>query len=355
MQQLETRQCLSWGPLPSEPPPPAPILFPDTAVADIQLEDLYHQFNSDNNINFTEMRALLISTADNGFTDRLEYLQLKRYLRLSETPDYVKYFTNAVLYGHYTDPSTIVFVNPETLVNKWFNGDNLPESPYDYIEVNGDLFVDDIQPSDVRQQRLNDCYFLSVLQALAINNAQIIRDMIVEVDNNVWVVKFFDNAGSPQFVTVDNRLPSISQDIKASVFADWGNDPANTSNELWPALLEKAYAQAQTNRLIGNVKNAYRSIEWGDPATAARHVIGQRMTNIKGMTKNICIEYLNNKQPLIIVYVNHTYTLEYFNVGDNNFFLRNPYGNNHIYATWEELLNLSIVGERQGAVLISVL
>ena len=347
IEQLEKRQCLSWGPISPDDITPAQPVFPDTAVADTELENLYQSYNH-NGIDFLEMRNLFQSTDDDGYTDRLEYLQLKRYLRLGATIDYVSYFASAALYGNYTTSDTVLFNNPQPLIDKWFNGKDLPVSSYPkYIPINGQLFVDGINQEDAKQQVLGDCYFISTIGAIAQNNPQTIRDTIWELDSNLWCVRFYDNAGDKHFVTVNNYLPANS--LKESVFADWGDN-----NELWPALLEKAYAQASPNRLIRNKPNNYRSIEWGSPQFVYKHILNEQPTHAKGLTKQSTITYLNNNIPMVISFNRHTYTFEYYNSEEDTFFLRNPYQTNHIYKTWQELLDLEIVGDRMGCYVFDV-
>ena len=360
IESLEKRQCLTYGPMPIDPILPSEQLFSDNTVADFDLEILYQSYNVDD-IDFKEMRELISSTADEGYTDRFEYLQLQRYLRLSDMPEYVRYFADATLNGHYATSDTIFFKDPQPLLDKWFNGKDLPDTPgssYPYVEVQGQLFVDGITPDDPEQGSIGDCYFITALGAVAQNCPEAIESMILEVDENIWVVRFYDNIGDKQFVTVNNQLPyypdNWNPNNKQSAFADWGNNPNDPSNELWPALIEKAYAQAATNRLIRNRVNSYESIEVGDSSRALRHISGQTEIRIKGIGKQGYVGYLEQNKPITISYQNHTYTFEYFNSEEDKFFLRNPYGNNHIYMTWEELSALPIVGDRYGGYVFDI-
>ena len=354
-EKLEDRKCLSYGPMPLEPVAASPPLFPDTAVADFDLESLYQSYGIDGNLSFKEMRALISSTTDEGYTDRFEYLQLQRYLRLSDMPEYVRYFADATLNGHYTTSDTIFLKDPQPLLDKWFNGKDLPDTPgssYPYVEVTGQLFVDGIKSSDPKQQALDDCYFISAIGAIAQNKPAEITEIIFEVDINLWVVRFYDNSGDKHFVTVNNQLPyypdNWNPNNKQSAFADWGNDPNNPNNELWPALLEKAYAQASPNSLIQRRENNYESIEWGDSSRALWHLTGQIAIRIKGIGKEGYLNYIEQNKPIVVSFNRHTYTFETYDYETAKFFLRNPYQHNHIYMTWEELESLPLVGDVYG-------
>lgn len=363
IEQLEKRQCLTYGPMPVEPPIPSEPLFSDNAVADFDLETLYQSYSVEG-VDFKEMRGLISSTSDDGYTDRLEYLQLQRYLRLSDMPEYVRYFADATLNGNFTTSDTIFFKDPQPLLDKWFNGKDLPDTPgseYPYVEVKGQLFVDGITPDDPDQGRIGDCYFITALGATAQNCPDVISNMIKEVDENIWVVRFYDLAGEKQFVTVNNELPYMpnfwNPEIKRnSVFADWGTDPNDMNNELWPALLEKAFAQAAPNRLIRDRPNSYESIESGDPSWAFRYLAGQREIRIKGLSKQGHIDYIEANKPIMtwLNSQNHTYTFESYNAEEDKFFLRNPWGTHHIYMTWEELSDLPIVGSTYGGYVVDV-
>jgi len=359
-EKLEDRKCLSYGPMPLEPVAASPPLFPDTAVADFDLESLYQSYCIDGNLSFKEMRALISSTTDEGYTDRFEYLQLQRYLRLSDMPEYVRYFTNGILNGDYTTQETILFEDPTQLINKWFNGDNLPEASFPYVEVQGNLFVDGITPEDAKQQRLGDCYFITALGATAQNCPEAIASMIIEVDENIWIVRFYDLWGGKHFVSIDNRLPYYpnywNPDIKKSAFADWGDRHDDPSNELWPALLEKAFAQAAPIKGLRDRPNSYDSLVAGDPSWVLRNLTGQREIRIKGIGKQGYIDYLKQNKPITVSHneQNHSYTIESYNAEEDKFFLRNPWQYSHIYATWEELEAIPIVGSAFGGYVFDI-
>ena len=337
IEKLEKKEYLHSGPVLPDYISDAIELFPDTAIVDTDLEAAYQSCASDG-LDFVETRDLFAATSDNGFTGRFEYLQLQRYIKLSEMPEYVNYLSNVAL-------DTILFNDPEPIIDIVFNGKDLPSTSYSYIEVEGQLFVDGITQEDPKQGRLNDCYFITALGATAQNNPQLISNMITEVDTNIWVVRYYNNAGKKLFVTVNNELPNVA---RSSVFADW-------NGELWPSLLEKAYAQVAPDELIRNRPNAYTSIEWGDSSKALRHITGQEGIRIKGIGKQGYIDYLENNQPIMISYQHHSYTFEYYNQLEDKFFLRNPYQYFHNYASWETLSEAPMVGNYYGGYVVELI
>lgn len=120
------------------------------------------------------------------------------------------------------------------------------------------LFKDGASHEDIGQGALGDCYFLSALSVLGNKRTvelfvcQNDSDHANENDPNHWkktgcfMVKFFRD-GDFQYVIVDDWLP-YSGDMPA--FTRGGEDGL----EMWPAILEKAYA-----KLYGS----YESIEAG--------------------------------------------------------------------------------------------
>jgi hypothetical protein len=123
----------------------------------------------------------------------------------------------------------------------------------------------DIDPSDVQQGRgTRDCYFLSAVAALALTDAgrQTIRKAIVENRNDrgevvsytvtlhrpgpqrsfpasLFLSRKFDDVT----LTVDARFPASSSRPRADGPDPDGAPRTDHAMEIWPAVLEKAYAQ----------------------------------------------------------------------------------------------------------------
>ena len=98
-------------------------------------------------------------------------------------------------------------------------------------------------PGDVNQGKLGDCYLVGAMASVAVHPDDIIERLFVEDDFNETgkVSTNFYKDGEWETVTVDTRLP-CDKETRRPIFAK-NRDP----NELWSALLEKAYAKLHGN------------------------------------------------------------------------------------------------------------
>ncbi len=111
--------------------------------------------------------------------------------------------------------------------------------PTKYRPANGSLFVNGISERDVSQGAIGDCYFLAALASVAKSNPAILRDAIAQNADGTVTVTFHAN-GKKVPITVDADLPALDLPLidRANIFGG-----STTPGELWPALVEKAYAQ----------------------------------------------------------------------------------------------------------------
>nr|QBH22547.1 calpain family cysteine protease [Philasterides dicentrarchi] len=125
------------------------------------------------------------------------------------------------------------------------------------------LYFGDIEPNDIKQGLLGDCYFLCALSAMA-EQPNLIRRLFQDQEKNdqgvysIWLNIF----GEWQNIVIDDYVPFK------------GNGPAfSRANgpELWVILLEKAYAKAY---------GSYEIIEGGNPAVALRDLTGAPYENL---------------------------------------------------------------------------
>jgi len=135
----------------------------------------------------------------------------------------------------------------------------------------GKLFVDGVNYDDVAQGYIGDCYLEGAMSAVAKSNPKAIEDAIKDNGDGTYTVRFFEAQGwnqptKPVSVTVDGDLPSTSP----------GSTPyyahARDSKELWPGLIEKAYAQW---------KGGYEAIgNGGDPGGMMTALTGKQGTYV---------------------------------------------------------------------------
>ncbi|MCB9737919.1 MAG: DUF4157 domain-containing protein [Deltaproteobacteria bacterium] len=123
---------------------------------------------------------------------------------------------------------------------------------YSYKKYEGDLFLAKggvAKPSvmDIDQGALGDCYLISAMGAVAASNPDIIADMIsVDAASGSFAVTFQqlqrDGSFKPVVIEVDGYMPTRHGTSRmAYALSDTSFDP--NKQALWPAVIEKAYAQ----------------------------------------------------------------------------------------------------------------
>lgn len=115
-----------------------------------------------------------------------------------------------------------------------------------------------VDPNDVGQGQLGDCYLLTGMAAVARADPNAIARLIKDNGDGTYNVTLHLRASptarpKPKVVTVDGRLPAKAAGTKP-LYAQPGDQNAQKT-ELWPALIEKALAQ---------VKGSYEKISGGN-------------------------------------------------------------------------------------------
>ena len=118
----------------------------------------------------------------------------------------------------------------------------------------GDDFVE-----DVKQGALGDCYFPS---ALSVIGEKLIKECIItkeeETSCGAYLVRFFNDNKQEEYVIVDDLFPIDEK-------GNWAFVKSENPKELWPMILEKAYA-----KLYGS----YQNIEAGKVSYALVDLTG---------------------------------------------------------------------------------
>ncbi len=90
--------------------------------------------------------------------------------------------------------------------------------------------------NDVRQGYVGDCSMMATIASVASLNPNFIRDAIIDNHNNTYTVRLYDSHGKAEYITVDGEL-----------YRDPNGNPvyaySSQVNEIWPAIIEKAYAR----------------------------------------------------------------------------------------------------------------
>jgi hypothetical protein len=245
----------------------------------------------------------------------------------------------------------------ENLIGKWFLGTDRPDTGYTYTYqyVSGSLFQNGASADDIYQGSVGDCYYVATLASIAQEKPDYIQNMFTDNDDNTFTVRFYNN-GVADYVTVDRYLPTYGN---YAAYAGWGGGSVtSTSNELWVALAEKAYAQLAesgwSRTYSGTQNNSYAAIEGGWMDAVIRQVTGLSATSqsVVNMTQIQLINLVNSNQVLTAGFVygagydvvnGHAYTITSYNATNGTFHLRNPWGSSHANVTWDQLLSLSAI------------
>lgn len=107
------------------------------------------------------------------------------------------------------------------------------------------VFSGKIEPNDIKQGALGDCYFLSCLSVLTENPIRV-RNLFVSEDvheEGIYAVKMYKN-GKKQEIVIDDYIPCKDGE---PIFS------RTNGKELWVILLEKAWAKLHSSyhRIIG--------------------------------------------------------------------------------------------------------
>jgi len=175
--------------------------------------------------------------------------------------------------------------NFEKLVNKWLLGGDLPTPSAGgdsatgkasttvgvYAKTTGSLYLNGVNPDDVKQGAIGDCFMVAALVTVADVKPGAISEMIISNGTNsktgtqTWGVRLFDDKGKAHWVTVNDMLPVAESGSTSLIFG--ANPTRNLNGEIWVPLLEKAYAQANTLKILPRGEttglNAYWAIEGG--------------------------------------------------------------------------------------------
>lgn len=235
------------------------------------------------------------------------------------------------------------------------SGSSTPWTPAELSWVDkGDYFEDVSEFNDPIQGALGDCYYIAALSSVAWARPYVIVNMVRpsawgDEEGPIHRVGFYANgAGAAQYVEVSEKTP-VNKTTNAWVYAR-----SLDTTEIWPAVMEKAYAKWRTSNTT-DFPN-YPAISGGDPVMAcAQLMCGQRtyksnasMTGddlwqfVRGhslsmRTVNPMVAWTYGSQPAGTDYAaarvvaNHAYSIlgwDYVN-GIKYIVLRNPWGTHH--------------------------
>jgi hypothetical protein len=214
-----------------------------------------------------------------------------------------------------------------------------------------------VDPNDVKQGALGDCYLIAGMAAVARADPKLIEDLIKDNGDGTFDVSLYirpSRYGYPRPVTktVDARLA-----VKASgrpLYAGHG-DKEDGKTELWTAIIEKTLAQhkssydlisgskigkdgfayAGTNELLtGQIENYFstdgmdadEALLWIDMALEEGKPVTAGTRNLKDDPA------LTTEAKSQNVYWNHAYAPESVDLTAETIDLQNPWGSSHVEA-----------------------
>ena len=156
---------------------------------------------------------------------------------------------------------------------KWFRPEDI------FGNSNYQVFIDNIEPSDINQGNLGDCYFLSAVGALSKNSNLIEKLFYIRErsQEHLYGVYLFIN-GKWKLVILDDYFPCLGTYKKRFAFT------SSNENELWIALLEKAWAK---------VNGSYAKVGCGGSPNEVFDVITESYSEGKKINPNKSNEIWN--------------------------------------------------------------
>jgi len=357
-------------PDPDPDPTPTPSNWFTTNIVDAALRSLGETLYADNLLSRHDMIQLFNDAGDGGFVDATEFNDLKKIVntsvlfggayhveRLSEyivlgTVANAKY--QGANLGNLVTGSTAAQLT--NLVNKWFFGLDRPTASGTYRQFAGQLFVNGVTYTDINQGQVGDCYLMASLAEVALRTPSAITNMFIVNGDGTYTVRLFNN-GAAEYVTVDAFLPTNTSGN--AIYAGMGKNYANTANELWTMLAEKAYVQANQfgwirPGLSGSGQNSYSGIEGGYIYAALGHITGQATaafystSSTSGFTTFVTawnagksIGFASKTTPASGsgVVGSHAYAVIGYNSTNQTITLYNPWGPNYatLTMTWTQI------------------
>ena len=227
-------------------------------------------------------------------------------------------------------------------------GTSVPWQPANVEWVDkGDYYEDLNEFNDPIQGGLGDCYFIAALSSVVWARPYVIVNMIRpgSETNPIHKVEFYLNGTTLQSVEVNENVPVTK------TTHNWIYARSLDATEVWPAVMEKAYAKWRT----GNTTEfpAYPPIAGGDPVMACAQLIkgartyysnpGKsaaeiislvRSNSLTKRTFNPMVAWTYDTPPAGVNYTaakiagNHAYSVLGWDYYNNTYYvvLRNPWG-----------------------------
>ncbi|KAF3891054.1 C2 family cysteine protease [Tolypothrix campylonemoides VB511288_2] len=327
-------------------------------LSDPQLITKARALAADNQFSRNDMIEIFRNAKDDNVINAIELKDLRVLVSNADRfnmPDYVRVLSDKVVNTNVANTKyqgqnlDNLFAGStgnqmEKLIGKWFLGSDRPTIPvnYTYQQASGFLFQNGVSYQDVNQGGLANCYFMAGLAEVALHSPSKIQSMFTDNGDSTYTVRFYKN-GVADYVTVDKFLPITSSGTFAYAQQTKSNGGYynDSSNELWVALAEKAYAQINESGWIEQSNtNSYLGIEYGADNKVVTHVTGRNTSSSSLDFNSMVNAYKTGNLMGVSSYVsgvasnivpNHVYVVTNYDSLTQKFTLYNPWGMNGGY------------------------
>lgn len=177
-------------------------------------------------------------------------------------------------------------------------GEKIPEPTTPFATGTGDGWK--IEPNDISQGGLGDCYLLAAMASLAQEHPEQIEKMIKDNHDGTYTVTLHREVPDPSQpgkmkdeafeTTVDLTVPSGGNPAHAHV---GDTDPTTGAKEVWPLIIEKAYAQ---------MKQSYGAMDGGVPGDALYTLTGSKAprTDTGSVSADQIAQYDKDGHPMVV-------------------------------------------------------
>src|SRR5262249_52566344 len=132
-------------------------------------------------------------------------------------------------------------VAPGTVANPSVSGVKGAPKRLKYTVFTDPAFIKGPTPQGISQGSIGDCYLMSSMAAVSLKNPKVLKKMIKDNGDGTFTVTLRGPDGSPNPIIVSNEFPTTKGDLAFAQSAE-SNDN-NDKQAMWPAIIEKAYAQ----------------------------------------------------------------------------------------------------------------
>jgi pyrrolidone-carboxylate peptidase len=234
--------------------------------------------------------------------------------------------------------------NPESKLSPR-DPSKFPEHPHPGVAFGWEEADDrPIDATDVTQGYLGDCYFMALLAAIAETRPEFIEQMVKDNRDGTFTVSFHGPDGKRINQRVTPDFPSYKWGDRDPTYASYGDKSTVFGNELWPMLIEKAWAQAKGGwlKIEGSKIGEQEHAKGMTGSKSEGHDLPDDLSD-KELFLKLMSHFVAQRQPVTFwthkksesskkkatkagLYTNHTYALTKVNSHAKTADLYNPHG-----------------------------